>query len=113
MKKKQIDRLLVTYPRQPGFTLLAYQIVTEISKRFNLTGAYQEDLNGLFTVTLDEVPVYTCNSKNLDEVDRKHIVDAVEKTGLPVTMKIKTARKRVSSNDTIIEEYPDCFCSGE
>jgi hypothetical protein len=103
------EPLLITYPGRMGFTIMAHQLLEEISHRFALSGLFEEDPGDCFSIILNGKQIFTCYPIDPDTLDKEAIFHTIGKY-LPHIPPNQDRLRIVVQGDG---EFPDCFCSGE
>jgi hypothetical protein len=105
-------KLEIIYPDKPGFALLAYEILQEISRLFELTGGLTAGQGDRFSVSLGTHTIYSKRKANCSAIDQgKILLELAKHKKLKKGLDLSTQSSQKEMTD--IEDFTDCFCSGE
>ncbi len=110
---KQKDVITIVFPQKPGFNLLAHQLMQELMARFNVSVIYRESYENKLTILLNEMDVYFREADVAGRIKLSAVIDAISKHICPVSELKSDELLKSGSVNSAVEDYPDCFCSGE
>lgn len=105
--------LTIAYPPKPGFTLLAYKIMNEIEGRFGLPGVLKDGTDNFLVITQDDVEIYRSEFDSAADVEIRGITGVIGRYRNPLDPAAARESLTEEAEEAGIEDYPDCFCSGE
>lgn len=105
-------KLEIIYPDKPGFALLAYDILQNILRTFDLTGRLTVGEADQFSVSLGNIVIYSEHKANCSEIDQEKILIEMTKHNKPKgVLDLSTQSSPKEPADS--EQFTDCLCSGE
>lgn len=105
-------KLEIIYPDKPGFALLAYEILQEISRLFEFTGGLTAEEEDQFSVSLGNLVIYSKRNATCSEIDQgKILLELAKHKKLKRGLDLSTQSNMQETTD--VDECTGCFCSGE
>jgi hypothetical protein len=112
-KKQEKTKIIISYPRRPGFILKAHNLQQQLATHFGLSAVLEEHVDDCFTVDLNGTIIYSNSIEDNTHIDHTKIISAVGEYKKPLAMSPKVPPEPDTSDDPDHQSWINSVCSGE